>query len=250
MSKVSAWWVPRYDFWRLIKSTLGWSYRKRTWLFLKQIHQIFLNVSSLRMSVASFTRARDQTTIHAVETPPLLPLQRRKRLCHRQGRWWLPSSGMQRVMCSLTTFRNAKLSSRTTMPTCWGSCERQSSQNGSENWRRESCFTRTMLLHTRLRLQWLLCVTVGLIWLITLHILLTWHHLTILCSPTWKTLLYWEAVSDRWWSHNLISVVEDLFKDQDESFYTRGIQALQQRWKKWVDRRGDNMFKVNHIWSK
>ena len=40
----------------------------------------------------------------------------------------------------------------------------------------------------------------GLNWLITLHILLIWHHLTIICSPTWKTL-GWEAVSDQWWGH-------------------------------------------------
>ena len=54
--------------------------------------------------------------------------------------------------------------------------------NSLENWRRESCFTR----HTTLWLQWLLCVTVALNLLITLHILLIWHHLTIFCSPTRK----------------------------------------------------------------
>ena len=41
-----------------------------------------------------------------------------------------------------------------------------------------------LLLHTNLRLQWLLCVTVALNWLITLHVLLIWHHLTIFYSPT------------------------------------------------------------------
>ena len=56
--------------------------------------------------------------------------------------------------------------------------------NGLEDRRRESCFTRTMLLHTSLWLKWLLCVTVALNWLITFHILLIWHHLTIFCSPT------------------------------------------------------------------
>ena len=57
--------------------------------------------------------------------------------------------------------------------------------NGLENWW-ESCFTRTIHLHTSLWLQWLLCVTVALNWLITLHILLIWHHLTIFWSPTCK----------------------------------------------------------------
>ena len=37
----------------------------------------------------------------------------------------------------------------------------------------------------------------------------------------------------------VISAVEDFFEDQDERFYTTGIQALQNRWKKCVDRRGD-----------
>ena len=33
------------------------------------------------------------------------------------------------------------------------------------------------------------------------------------------------------------SAVEDFFEDQDERLYTTGIQALQHRWKKSVDRR-------------
>ena len=39
---------------------------------------------------------------------------------------------------------------------------------------------------TSLLWQWLLCKTVALIWLITLHILLIWHHITIFCSHTWQ----------------------------------------------------------------
>ena len=46
-----------------------------------------------------------------------------------------------------------------------------------------------MLPHTSLWLQWLLCVTVTLKWLITLHLLLIWHRLTISVpqhkNPTW-----------------------------------------------------------------
>ena len=38
---------------------------------------------------------------------------------------------------------------------------------------------------------------------------------------------------------DVISAAEDFFEDQDESFYTTGSQALQHRWKKFVDRRGD-----------
>ena len=38
---------------------------------------------------------------------------------------------------------------------------------------------------------------------------------------------------------SLLSAVEDFLEDQDEGFYTTGIQALRHRWKKCVDRRGE-----------
>ena len=38
-----------------------------------------------------------------------------------------------------------------------------------------------------------------------------------------------------WTDDEVISAVEDFFKDQDESYYTTGIQALQHQWKKCVD---------------
>ena len=47
----------------------------------------------------------------------------------------------------------------------------------------------------------------------------------------------------------VMSAVEDFIESQEESFYTTGIQALQHQWKKYVDRRGDYMLKINHIWS-
>ena len=74
-----------------------------------------------------------------------------------------------------------------------------------------------MLLHIYLRLQWLLCVTVALNWLITLHILLIVHHPTIFCSPACilkKILAGKRYRTDR----EVISSVEDVFEDQDESF--------------------------------
>lgn len=104
----------------------------------------------------------------------ILPVQKRPRWCHWQGRWWPPSSGMQMKLCSFASFRKAKLSRGNIMPTCWDKCKRQSSQNGLENWQRASCFTGTMA-----------AVRVLLNWLIALNILLIWLHLTIFCSPTW-----------------------------------------------------------------
>ena len=41
----------------------------------------------------------------------------------------------------------------------------------------------------------------------------------------------------------VISTVEDFFEDQDESLYTTGIHALQHRWKKCVDCKGDHVEK-------
>ena len=38
---------------------------------------------------------------------------------------------------------------------------------------------------------------------------------------------------------DVISAVEDFFEGQEENFYATGIRALQHRWKKCVDRRGD-----------
>ena len=87
-----------------------------------------------------------------------------------------------------------------TMRTCWGSCERQLIQNGLENWRRESCFTRAMLLHTSL---WLQCVTVFFNWLITFHILLIWHHLNIFCSPTWQNP---HLIGKQYWTNHYLQL--------------------------------------------
>ncbi|KAM9359101.1 uncharacterized protein gal3st2 [Symphorus nematophorus] len=42
-----------------------------------------------------------------------------------------------------------------------------------------------------------------------------------------------------WTDDEVISAVEDFFDHQDDSFYTKGVEALQHRWKKCVDRRGD-----------
>ena len=58
--------------------------------------------------------------------------------------------------------------------------------------KRSSKVTKGVLFHQdnapapSLCLQLLLCVTVVLNWLITLHILLIWHHLNIFHSPTGK----------------------------------------------------------------
>ena len=65
-----------------------------------------------------------------------------------------------------------------------------------------------MLLHTNLWLQWLVCVAVVLNWLITLHILLIWHHPTIFCSPTWKKHLAGKQYGT---DDEVMCAVEDFF---------------------------------------
>ena len=80
-----------------------------------------------------------------------------------------------------------------------------------------------MLLHTSLWLQWLQRVIVALNWLITLHILLIWHHLFSVPQHEKKHLAGKQYRTD----DDVISAVGDFFEDQDERFYTMGIQALQ-----------------------
>ena len=44
-----------------------------------------------------------------------------------------------------------------------------------------------------------------------------------------------------WTDDEVISAVDDFFEDQDESFYTTGIQALKLQWKKCCDHKGINV---------
>ena len=117
-------------------------------------------------------------------------------------------------------------------------------QNSRENWRRGSYFTRTMLLHTRLWLESLLCVTLN--WFITHHILLIWHHLTICCSPTWKTLR-WEAVSDRWWGH--ISSWGLFPRIRMRAFIIHGSPSAATPMEDVFGTQGRLCWKQNYIWS-
>ena len=56
------------------------------------------------------------------------------------------------------------------------------------------------------------------------------------CSPTMKKHLAGKQYQT---NDEVISAVEGFFKDQDKSFYTTGIQMLQNWWKQCVDCRGD-----------
>ena len=83
-----------------------------------------------------------------------------------------------------------------------------------ENWRIESWFARTMLLHTSLWLQWLLCVTVALNGLITS---IFWIGTIWLFSVPNMT----KRLAGKYYRTNdeVTSAVQDFFEDQDESFY-------------------------------
>ena len=157
----------------------------------------------------------------------------KKELCHSTETWHVLNSTFPDTNCIVSFQVNPHWISISGL---W-KVVLETFRNGLENWQMESCFTRAMLLHTSLWLQWLLCATVALSWLITLHILLIWHHLTIFCSPTWKNPTWLGSSIGPMMSSYL--QLRTLFEDQDESFYTPGIQALLHRWKKCVDHTGD-----------
>ena len=156
MSKVSAWLVPRLltpdhvageigTFWSR-SCQFSWQFPHPKWVL--------------------------GPPLQASGNTPLLPLQRKPRGVSLAGKvmasvFW-DAKGIAFIDY---TFRKAKLPMGSTMSSCWGSWERQSRQNGLKNWRMESCFTRTILLHTSLWLQWLLCVTA----VVSLHFILIWH---------------------------------------------------------------------------
>ena len=120
---------------------------------------------------------------------------------------------------------------------------------------RESCFTRIMLLHTSLWLQWLLSMTVALYFIyLFIYLFFPFIGWIALSAQSWfsklifKNMIHCTDLSpsifswfDTIWLFSLlqhekmqyltndevISAVEDFLEDQDESFYTTGIQALQ-----------------------
>ena len=110
-------------------------------------------------------------------------------------------------------------------------------QNGLENWRRESCFTRDNApatpVHASLWLQWLLknkrdCGKLNWLITLTLHILLIWHHLLSVPQHEISTRL---GSSIRLMMVSLFSAAsnfEDLFWGSGwELLYHMGMQALQ-----------------------
>ena len=96
-----------------------------------------------------------------------------------------------------------------------------------------------MLLHTSPWLQWLLCMNVALNLMITPDNLLIWHHLTNFLFPNLKKNLAGKQYQT---DDKVISAVNDFLEDQDESFYTKGIQAMHHRWEKC---RGDYVEEKN-----
>ena len=104
----------RQGFWRLIKSTPGLSCRRQSWHNLKQIHPGFLNVSSPKMSVGSTTSSqRSNDNPCSGNTPLHAPSPKKAIVVLSPEKVIATSLGMQRALCSLTTFRK--------MPNCqWG----------------------------------------------------------------------------------------------------------------------------------
>ena len=161
------------------------------------------------MNLGSTTRARDQTTIHAVETLFFSPSKEGQgSVLGREGDPWPQSSGMSRALCSLTTFRKAK-------------AERPRQLRKSK---RPGKLTEGVLFHQDNAPAHKSVVEMAAMRDCGFD---PDDHpsyspdlaLSIICSPTWKNNNTWlhGKQSDRWWSHICSS---GLFEDQDESFNT------------------------------
>ena len=129
----------------------------------------------------------------------------KKELCHNNESWNASNSTFPDTKCIISFQINPHWISNSGLWKVVLESRGISKLHG--NWRRESCFTRTMFLHTSLWFQWL--------WTGWAPFIFSWFG--TICSI-------------------FISAVEEFFEDQNESFYTTGIQALQHRWKKCVDR--------------
>ena len=142
---------------------------------------------------------------------PLLPLQRRPSWYHRQGRWWPPSSEMQNGIVFLDYLQKGKLSMGNAMPTCQSSCERQSSQNGLENWRSPvssgpcSC---TLVCGCNGYCAWLQLWSPSIFsWFGTIWLFFCSQNENNNNNNNNNNKLGWEAISDRW--SEVMSAVED-----------------------------------------
>ena len=135
-------------------------------------------------------QARDQTAIHAVEIPLFSP-SKEGRVCHRQWRWWPPSLGMRKALCSLTTSRRAKLSLGNTMPTCWGCMLRKAIES-----KRPGKLTKGDLFHQENAPAHKSVVDQA-----DVRNCGFCDHLTFSVPQHEKRAFGWEAVSDRWWGH-------------------------------------------------
>ena len=79
-----------------------------------------------------------------------------------------------------------------------------------KNWQRESCFTRTMLLHTGLVQPgcngWFAWLRLWSGWSPSIFSLFGTSWLISVPQHEKTTTLGWEAASDRWWGHNYLQL--------------------------------------------
>ena len=105
----------------------------------------------------------------------------KKELCHSNETWWALSSTIPQTNCIASFQINPHWKSNSGL---W-KVVLQTFQRQPGKLMKRVLFYKGKVLHTCLWLKRLLCVTGALNWLITLHILLIWHHLTISCSSKW-----------------------------------------------------------------
>ena len=219
MWKVSAWWVP----WLLTPD------QKRIRLAMSQT-----NVAIFEADPASFLElflTQDKCCVHHSEPETkrhlcsgnthLLPLQRRPMWCHRQDRWCPPSYGMQKCIVYIDYLQQGQTinGKHYNMPICWGSCKRQSIQNGlgkltkrvQDNAPAPKFMAAMAVRDCCLQLvdhfpYFPYCTQSD--W-----VMLTKWHTWLESSTGPMTKLYLHAA-------------EDFFEDQDENFYTTGTKTV------------------------
>lgn len=119
-------------------------------------------------------------------------------------------------------FKIAILLMERTMLTSWGSYEKLSTPTAPQKLTKLAWFhhgqiswTQTLCFNGCCSLLWFWN------WLITVTILLTWLHLTIICSLTWRKCL---AACQYHVDYDIVFIVGD---------FTSANQALQHQWKKY-----------------
>ena len=243
MSKVSTRWAPRLltldRLCFLIKSTPHQAGHVAGELgtFWSRSRQFSWTFPHPRWVLGPPLRARDQTTIHAVETPLFSPSKEGQGGVGREG------DGLRLLGCKGHCFH--WLPSK--KPNYeWGIlCQLAEAAAKGNQVKRPGKLTKGDLFHQdnapaqKYVVAMASCCAWLRLWSGWSSSIFTWFGTIWLFSVPQmrrtKNPHCWEAISDRSWGH----ICSWGLFEEDESFYSTGIQALKHLWKKCVSHRGD-----------